>query len=170
MTTRLWPHLCKYSSFVYGSPITLPQIVIPYFNILCALVRIMKGGNQVQWIYINIKEPFNSISNIKKWINSRVCLHWSDNVFNSVTNSWVFIIAWYLILYNTRYYKTITLTTHPQICNINNMRRHRTKKNTQINMAQYTQKWNKMMVLRPLLWTLFRLNWAKQTPGIMRRN
>ena len=29
---------------------------------------------------------------------------------------------------------------------------------------------NEMMVFRPLLCTLFRLNWAKQTPGIMRRN
>ena len=27
-----------------------------------------------------------------------------------------------------------------------------------------------MMVFRSLLCTLFRLNWAKQTPGIMRRN
>ena len=29
---------------------------------------------------------------------------------------------------------------------------------------------NEMMVFRPILCTLFRLNWAKQTPGIMRRN
>ena len=29
---------------------------------------------------------------------------------------------------------------------------------------------NEMMVFRPLLCTLLRLNWAKQTPGIMRRN
>ena len=29
---------------------------------------------------------------------------------------------------------------------------------------------NDMMVFRPLLCTLFRLNWTKQTPGIMRRN
>ena len=29
---------------------------------------------------------------------------------------------------------------------------------------------DEMMVFRPLLCTLFRLNWAKQTPGIMRRN
>ena len=28
----------------------------------------------------------------------------------------------------------------------------------------------KLWCIRPLLCTLFRLNWAKQTPGIMRRN
>ena len=31
-------------------------------------------------------------------------------------------------------------------------------------------RWNEMLVFRSLLCTLFRLNWAKQTPGIMRRN
>ena len=29
---------------------------------------------------------------------------------------------------------------------------------------------NEIIVFRPLLCTLLRLNWAKQTPGIMRRN
>ena len=32
------------------------------------------------------------------------------------------------------------------------------------------QVWRKWWCFRPLLCTLFRLNWAKQTPGIMRRN
>ena len=55
-------------------------------------------------------------------------------------------------------------------------------KKTQLRLEEMVEGWpkmqtewrqwkeNKMMVFRPLLGTLFRLNWAKQTPGIMRRN
>ena len=38
-----------------------------------------------------------------------------------------------------------------------------------VTVMQFGNDGNEMMV-RPLVCTLFRLNWAKQTPGIMRRN
>ena len=40
---------------------------------------------------------------------------------------------------------------------------------TYINNGTFVLMW-KWWCFRPLLCTLFRLNWAKQTPGIMRRN
>ena len=40
-----------------------------------------------------------------------------------------------------------------------------------ISIMHYVQFGSKKLwCFRPLLCTLFRLNWAKQTPGIMRRN
>ena len=38
-----------------------------------------------------------------------------------------------------------------------------------LNSAVYMEEMKKRC-FRPLLCTLFRLNWAKQTPGIMRQN
>ena len=50
-------------------------------------------------------------------------------------------------------------------------------KSRQMSLNQTMKLWNlgnemkmKWWCFRPLLCTLFRLNWAKQTPGIMRRN